>query len=147
MCPATTGKRLSTWVSSQWKPAENALKAVVLTLNAQNTAAPEQTTLLMREFLDNKRRADTAGTWYLKRFLERFVVMVKEIPNWHDATDAEALALVYQLLGAINYYAISEPTLVGIFGAQKHKQLKIEFPRQLSALISSAVSNGPAPDV
>ena len=96
-------------------PAER-LKDLFRELQNPNPEHAAQTRLLMRELLDNKRRADTASTWYLKGFLERLIDMVQEVPGWSNATEAEAFALVYQWLGAINYFAISGPTLTGIFG-------------------------------
>lgn len=94
----------------------------------------------MRELLDNKRRADTAGTWYLKPFLEQLTHRVKAIPAWSEASDAEAFAVVYQLLGAINYFGISEPTLKGIYGAERYEEIKRAFPAQLEALIAKAAN-------
>lgn len=95
--------------------------------------------LLMRELLDNKRRADTAGMWYLKPFLENLIRMAKAVPAWSGKSDAEALALVYQLLGAVTYYGVSEPTLRGIFGDETFGSLDQAFPSQLDALITSAL--------
>ena len=52
-------------------------------------------------------------------------------------SDAEALALVYQLLGAINYLGMSEPTLTQMFGEATFEELCAAYPRQLRALIRS----------
>lgn len=115
-------------------------KNYMLALQATTKRDADRTALLIRELLDNKRRADSAGTWYLKPFLENLVGMVKAIPNWQSATDAEALALVYQLLGAINYFSISEPTLTAIFGTAQYKTLEKSYPLQLSHLIGASLS-------
>lgn len=68
----------------------------------------------MRELLDNKLRAEAATTWYLKSYLETLTTMVSQMPGWANATQPEAFSFLYQLLGAINYYAISQPTLKAI---------------------------------
>lgn len=120
-----------------------ALKTFLLQLRRSREEGTERTRLLMRELLDNKRRADAAGTWYLKPFLERLVAMVKATPNWRDASEAEALALVYQLLGAMNYYDISEPTLTGIFGSKAYAELDAVFPQQFERLIDAALASRP----
>ncbi len=91
--------------------------------------------LLMRELLDNKRRADTASVWYLKAFLDDLVAMVRALPVWRDTVDAEVLAAIYQALGAINYYAVSEPTLRGIFGDARYKALDKVYDERLEWLI------------
>ena len=97
----------------------------------------------MRELLDNKRRADTAGTWYLKGFLQTLIDQVKEVRPWQGAGDAEVLAYVYQILGAINYFGISQPTLTGIFGPDFYGRLDENYPAQLVHLIEACLAAGP----
>ncbi len=116
--------------------------AYLLNLHTTTRNQPERTALLIRELLDNRQRAEAAGTWYLRSFLERLVLMLKETPAWQSATNAEALAAVYQLLGAINYYSISEPTLTGIVGKKSYRDLDRAFSPQLEDLIRSIVSTG-----
>lgn len=115
------------------------LKAFFLELHASTSEQTDQTRLLMRELLDNRQRADKATTWYLKPFLENLIAMVHEVPNWADATGAEALALVYQWLGAINYFAVSGPTLSGIFGKRRLKEIEQAHTRQLESLIEASL--------
>jgi len=115
-------------------------KSYLLRLHAPFDRGSAPTRLLMRELLDNRQRADRAGTWYLKTFLEDLISLIKDIPAWRDASDADALARVYQLLGAINYFAISAPTLIGIFGLSEYDALESAFPNQLEHLIDSAIS-------
>jgi len=124
------------------KPKDR-LKAFFAALHLAAQERPDQTRLLMRELLDNNQRADTAGTWYLKPFLQSVIAMVRELPNWSSANDADVLALVYQWLGAINYFAISGPTLTGIFGKKAHVQLNQTFPDQLQRLIEVTVKARP----
>lgn len=116
------------------------LKDVFLKLLLGDTEHAGQTRLLMRELLDNKRRADSVGTWYLKPLFERLISMLRAVPAWQSASDAEALALLYQILGAITYFRISAPTLTGIFGTQTYTELEQIFPRQLEQTIEAAIS-------
>ncbi|MEM0928660.1 MAG: helix-turn-helix domain-containing protein [Pseudomonadota bacterium] len=95
--------------------------------------------LLMRELLDNQRRASTAGVWYLKAFLEELVAMMRAVPAWRAASAVEALAAIYQLLGAINYFAVSEPTLRGIFGDERFGALDGAYGEQLERLIQQVL--------
>ncbi|MEM9289292.1 MAG: helix-turn-helix domain-containing protein [Pseudomonadota bacterium] len=108
---------------------------------------PAQSQLLMRELLDNNRRAASAKRWYLKPLLLQLMACVRDAPAWAKADDAQALALVYQLLGAINYFAISKPTLEGIFGDETYAALDTVFEQQLRALISAALASSTAPSV
>ena len=128
--------------TSEADPADQ-LTAFLLALHTQDSVNTNATRVLMRELLDNKRRADSAGTWYLKSFLERLIAMVKAVPNWSDASDAQALALVYQLLGAINYFGISQPTLTGIFGEDGYAALTAAFPAQLEPLVKAGLAQRP----
>ncbi|MEM9224955.1 MAG: TetR/AcrR family transcriptional regulator [Pseudomonadota bacterium] len=116
------------------------LRAFLLQLYTASGDRPSQTQLLMRELLDNRRRADTAGTWYLKRFLEHLIAMVQAIPNWQDASDAEALSFAYQMIGAINYFQISQPTLTGIFGSAAYTALEQAYRGQLERLIDAGIA-------
>ena len=115
------------------------LKAVFLHLHESGIEQTNQTRLLMRELLDNQQRADAAATWHLKPFLENLIKMVQDVPKWSDATDAEALALLYQWLGAINYFAVSGPTLSGIFGRQIFKHVSEAYSQQFENLIASSL--------
>ena len=101
-----------------------------------------QTRLLMRELLDNNQRAATASTWYLKPFLIRLTEMILALPAWQGSREEDALAAGYQILGAINYFAISHPTLTGIYGISDHAALRDAYPDQLRALIEALIARG-----
>lgn len=128
---------------SNSKDPEQALIDYLTTLYAQLNRNTTTTRILMRELLDNKRRAETAGTWYLKPFLERMIGLIKAVPNWQDATEAEAFAVVYQWLGAINYFGISQPTLTGIFGSEMYASVDAAFPDLLEAMIRTTLRARP----
>ena len=113
-------------------------------LAASADQQPDQTRLLMRELLDNNQRAATASTWYLKPFLIRLTEMIQALPAWQGARDADALAAGYQILGAINYFAISHPTLTGIYGDRGQAALRDAYPVQLRSLIEDILRTGPA---
>ena len=124
--------------SSHPAPAAQ-LKSYLMNIYEATVQDETRSRILMRELLDNKRRIETAGTWYLKPFLEKLVDMMKQIPSNSDLTDIEALASIYQILGVINYYGISGPTLQGIFGAKTVRKLDSGFSDQLAYLIDSIV--------
>lgn len=119
--------------------AATALTAYLLNFSDPVAFSPVSTRVLMRELLDNRGRAETAGTWYLKGFLQDLIDRVRKVPNWQTASDAEALAFIYQILGAINYFGISAPTLTGIFGEDDFEALETAFPNQLQQLIRAGL--------
>ena len=123
-------------------PAER-LKRFCLELHDPGPDNAAQTRLLMRELLDNNRRAGTASTWYLKDFLEGLITMVQAVPGWQRASDADAFSLIYQWLGALNYFAISGPTLTGIFGRQRMADIDRRFPEQFERLMQASLAAGP----
>ncbi|NQY97178.1 MAG: TetR/AcrR family transcriptional regulator [Henriciella sp.] len=125
--------------------SEETARTFFLNLHATASEYPDQSRLLMRELLDNNQRAASAGKWYLKPFLENLIAMMQALPAWKASSDAQALAAGYQLLGAINYYSISEPTLSGIFGSEAYEELDAGFPAQLRGLIDAVIATG-APD-
>jgi AcrR family transcriptional regulator len=103
-----------------------------------------QTALLMRELLDNQQRAARAGHWYLRPFLDLLTQQLRGLPEWHNATTAELLTVVYQLLGAINYFAISPPTLRAMYDEQTYQAMEQRFDAQLQQLIVHTLRAGPA---
>ena len=127
------------------KTAEDAEDQVIrhfLALNRYCLANGPQTTLLLRELLDNRPRAGNVGTWYLTEFLRTIIDKVKAVPAWRNASDMQVLALAYTWLGAINYHAISTPTLTGIFGKDEIEALSQKYPAQLERLIRSSLAAG-----
>lgn len=130
-------------VKANTTESESELESLLLSFFHNGAVRSEQTQLLMRELLDNKRRAEHARSWYLKSFLDALIAMVRRVPGWEAASDADALASVYQLLGAINYFAISEPTLVQMFGKREYRRLEEAYPTRLRALIRASISNPP----
>ncbi|MEM6705840.1 MAG: TetR/AcrR family transcriptional regulator [Acidobacteriota bacterium] len=121
--------------------AEEQLLAFLLAVGSSEPGS--STRLLMRELLDNAPRAERAGTWYLKSFLEGLIERVRTVPGWEKASRPRALALAYQLLGAVNYHSISHATLKAIFGERTYRSLEREFPKQLEATVRAALRSPP----
>ncbi len=97
----------------------------------------DETQLLMRELLDNRRRAETSRSWYLKPFLETLTDMVMGDQPTRFASKSDALAFVYQLLGAITYFVVSEPTLLRMFGRKAFDTLNESYENELRKLIAA----------
>ena len=138
---STRFEAISNEIETDFMDPIDRLTAFFSLLRSARIGPAHQTRLLMRELLDNRQRADTAETWYLKPFLKNLTEMVLEVPNWSNASESEALALVYQWLGAINYFAVSEPTLSGIYGKKRYKELADAYSRQLTRLIVSSLND------
>lgn len=123
----------------------DALVALLGDMAADSRAHRAQTRLLMRELLDNSERAQRAGHWYLKSFLDALAERVLALPGWKTARREQALAVIYQLLGAVNYFAVSGDTLAAMYGAQRYHDLEAVFDAQFTALALGVLAAGPAP--
>ena len=87
--------------------------------------------IVMRELLDNSERAEQSRKWYLRPFLDRLLEIGRQNSNWAGESDAEIFARVYQLVGAVNYWAISGPTLWRMYGADTMTEIGDTFPEAL----------------
>lgn len=96
--------------------------------------------VVMRELMDNLQRAERAGQWFLKGWLESLIDLVRAVPAASRWSREEALAFIYQILGAISYMAISEPTLRNMFGVRRYNAMVRAFPDQLRALIRARLA-------
>ena len=102
----------------------------------------DDTRLLMRELLDNKRRAESARTWYLAPFLDTLTTLARRALS--RQSKASALAFVYQLLGAINYFVVSQPTLEHMLGSKDYATLARSYERELRSMIRARLGQTPA---
>ncbi|GAA5316450.1 MAG: TetR/AcrR family transcriptional regulator [Candidatus Pelagadaptatus aseana] len=88
--------------------------------------------LLCRELLDNRDRAETAQQWFLKPFLTELETMVINGQQQGLFDDGvHPLSYIYQLLGAIQYYLMSLPTLQQLYTAKQHKEHQQQHIRLL----------------
>lgn len=121
-------------ITSTDTPAEQ-LEAIFLACYENALSNSQESQLLIRELLDNAARAEQAETWYLKPMLERLTALLQQTHAWEGKNRAEAFAGIYQILGAINYFAISQPTLAKMLGPTQMKAVSERFPSTLKALI------------
>ena len=139
-----TAEQLETQLEELALSEESAEEQLLAFLLAVGSSRPRSSTrMIMRELLDNAPRAESAGTWYLKSFLEGLIERVRAVPGWEKASRPRALALAYQLLGAVNYHSISHATLRAIFGERVYRSLEREFPKQLEATVRAALTSPP----
>lgn len=96
----------------------------------------DDTLLLMRELLDNRRRAAQAGTWYLRPFLDRLAALLGEDPNWQGVSVPERITHIYQVLGAINYFVVSTSTLKNMYSSRHVSEMRKCFPDRLKEIAS-----------
>ncbi len=116
------------------RDSSSAFADAVARIYLQTLQHREDTLVLMRELLDNRRRAAQAGTWYLKPFLDGLADLLRLDPNWQAAEEASITTHIYQVLGAINYFAVSTVTLENMYSAGHVEAMRECFPDQLRRL-------------
>ena len=65
--------------------------------------------------------------------------MVMDVTTSDSNSRHKALSFVYQVLGAINYFAVSEPTLARMLGRQDFSKLRAGYEAELRTLISARI--------
>lgn len=137
-------QQISDRLMAQLPPADagkDGFAEAIARVHAHTLAEPDAAQLLMRELLDNRRRAAQAGTWYLRPFLDRLDALLRQRRDWAKATPAASAAHVYQLLGAIKYFAVSQTTLAHMYLADTVHTTRAAFTKQLIRLAEA----GPRP--
>ena len=100
----------------------------------------EATQVLVRELLDNKKRAETAKAWYLSPFLELLLDLIQSDQRASHLSRTAALVIVYQMLGAIHYFLISGPTLTQMFGEKTYASLEQNYEAEIKTLITARLA-------
>ncbi|CAA0080201.1 HTH-type transcriptional repressor NicS [Zhongshania aliphaticivorans] len=114
--------------------SERSFTDAVLYIYQSTLEHREDVLVLMRELLDNRDRAAKAGNWYLRPFLDGLANLLRRDPSWSDANDASIFVHVYQVLGAINYFAVSTVTLGNMYSTQHVEAMRESFPELLQKL-------------
>ena len=69
--------------------------------------------LVVRALLDSD---PSARNWPMKAYLDRLTDIAQKTPRWRGETREAALAGIYAVIGAMQYAAISDAALTGMFG-------------------------------
>ncbi len=96
---------------------------------------PGEATLLLREMLDNPKRATSAHNWYLAPWLESLVQLIKTGQQHGHFKPVEPMAFLYNIIGAQHYFVVSQPTLKQILSAADYKSLLKQQRQELLELI------------
>jgi AcrR family transcriptional regulator len=121
---------------------EQQLEDVMVALHLATRERPMDTQILVRELLDNRSRASSAQEWYLRPFIDELVRIAGRARGLTKAQEQERFCIVYQLLGSIEYFAISAATLKRMYGDAAFTAVSGAFPdtlrTQVRALINGA---------
>ncbi|MEX0345901.1 MAG: TetR/AcrR family transcriptional regulator [Rhizobiaceae bacterium] len=107
------------------------LEHFVMRYFAYAMANPDEMSLLMREALGNRARAEHARNWPLKLFFDEMIALVKSNPEVADASDPVVFAFIYQVLSGILVFAVSPPSLTAMYGEKDFQITRDQFPLEL----------------
>lgn len=93
----------------------------------------EDARLMMRELLDNQHRAERAHLWPMQGFLDALAALGRRADP--DLTQVDALRRIYMVLGAMNYIAISGPTLRHMYGGPAFADLNAGLQEDIHRLV------------
>ncbi len=131
---------ISDAVLAQSTDPKQTLIDLILVVYERHLANAYDVKLIMRELLDNEQRAERAGQWYLKDYLNALIDALLQVPGYEHYNRARALSVVYGFIGAAHYFAISGPTLSHIFDADFHQQMQQEFAAECRRNIEARLS-------
>ena len=120
--------------------AEARFKKALLDLYDMESKYPEDTQIMFRELLDVERRASDIHTWYLKPFLDALVFMLKQVETPDKLSKKQALAVIYPILGSINYLIASKFVLQQIYGPRTYQHMHSTYQAQLNNQLDGLIS-------
>lgn len=120
---------------------ERQLEDILLGMYYASRENPLDTQILVRELLDNQARADKVKDWYLLPFLAEIVEVAQRIRGFEDIPAAKVFCMVYQVLGSIEYFAISEATLTRMYGGEGYAGFRDAFPTELRGQIRRLIDS------
>lgn len=95
-------------------------------------STPQDARLVVRALLDSNAQA---RQWPLRPYLDRLTDLALDTPRWQGASREQALAGLYQVIGVIQYFAISAPTLSGMYGTASFDDLNGAISTDLARII------------
>jgi hypothetical protein len=85
--------------------------------------------------------SDQVKDRYLPPFLGEIVALVQRILGFGNVPASTGLCMVYQLLGSIEYFAISTATLTRMYGEKAYGRFRDDFPLALRSRIRRLIES------
>ncbi|MGB3471853.1 MAG: TetR/AcrR family transcriptional regulator [Erythrobacter sp.] len=138
-------RRLLTAMRSSVDPAKDPAEQfedMILGVHAEVQRSPLDTRVLMRELMDNQRQAAPPEQWHLKLFLDEIVSQLDKVDGLASLPFEKKFACVYQMLSAIEYFAVSGPALSRMYGTEEFGRITGAYPEELRAQIRRLIAFG-----
>ena len=118
------------------EPAQHLL-AHFLSFKDQALNDGQDVRLVVRALLDSN---PTARKWPLKPYIDRLTALVAQTLGGRDMDEAARLAWVSQMIGMIQYLAISTPAVKGMYGAPLAKDVAARFDIMITRAVHDALA-------
>ena len=105
------------------------LQAYFQAFGQADNSEPDNARLIIRALLDSPERA---RNWPMKPYLQRLVVLVQSTPGGKDFDRQDAIAWVFQMIGAIHYFAISTTAIAGMYGNAPRRKITQRFGQMIA---------------
>lgn len=122
---AALSERLSAKIDAIEAPTPEARLKAYFDAHARGALVePDDARLVIRALLESD---PGARVWPLKAHLDKLVALTLQTRRWRGASAEEALTGLYQVIGAIQYFAISGPTFSGMLGEGSREAMEAAF--------------------
>ena len=85
--------------------------------------------------------SDQVKDRYLLPFLGEIVALVQRIRGFDNVPASTGFCMVYQLLGSIEYFAISTATLTRMYGKEAYERFRDDFPLALRSQVRRLIDS------
>ncbi|EEA94579.1 TetR/AcrR family transcriptional regulator [Pseudovibrio sp. JE062] len=130
---ALSDRLLSSIQNVEGTSPDEQLRNFFLQLSTASLEKPADTQLVLRALLDAQVSSES---WPLKPFLDALGALAHKTKRWSQASDAELFCWIYQLIGSIQHFAISQVTLKGMYGTEAFDVLRETHSAQLRAALA-----------
>lgn len=118
---------------------DHQLLATLLSLWEFSLKSPHEIRIIMRELLDNERRANQVHSWYLKPFLDALIQIIRSMPAKEQLSKTDALSRVYPMLGAMSYFIVSDVVLQQMYGKTNYSKMQKRYSEEIHRQVRDLV--------
>ena len=128
-------------IRKQFADEKEQIFAFVQLLCDNSKKNPNRESILLRELLDNPKRADKVKKWFFVDYYKELTDMIKsgQAKGFFKPMNPEVFIL--QLLGAHRYLIISLPTVKQFFDENIYQQILKDHRTELEAFVKERLIN------
>ncbi|MEX0339557.1 MAG: TetR/AcrR family transcriptional regulator [Arenibacterium sp.] len=121
-------------------PSEHLL-AYFQNFRAASLSEPDDVRLVVRALLDSD---PAARKWPLKPYLDTIIALARRTTGGRDKSQADILAWLSQIIGMVQYVAISAPATAGMYGGDVAAGVADQFEQFVEDVVSGFTTSAGA---